>query len=233
MNIKTKTKDLLNYFGWNITKFPTWELKRRIKLIRNFGINVIFDVGANKGQYAEQMRLLGYKGKIISFEPLKNDFEILRKKSLKDQRWTTVNTALGDYDGEVKINVGESSECSSILDTKEYFQFKSGPSASEVVKIRKLDSVINDYFKPGDNLYLKIDTQGFEKKIIEGALESLDKIKGIQLEMSLIEIYKGETLFFEMMSYLNELGFDLYSLEDVYADENGRLMQVDGIFYRK
>jgi hypothetical protein len=80
---------------------------------------------------------------------------------------------------------------------------------------------------------LKIDTQGFEKQVIDGAANSLKHITGIQLEMSLLELYSGEMLFSEMINYIQDRGFSLYSLENGYVETStSRLLQVDGIFFR-
>jgi hypothetical protein len=84
------------------------------------------------------------------------------------------------------------------------------------------------------NAYMKIDTQGFEKNVIEGAKESLKDIKGLQLELSMVELYQGETLVTDMINYIEDKGFTLYSLEPGFYDtKSGQLLQVDGIFYRQ
>lgn len=86
----------------------------------------------------------------------------------------------------------------------------------------------------GDIVFLKIDVQGFEKNIIEGASLVLQKIKGIQIEMSLAELYEQEMLFFEMSNLLTGFGFKLYSLENgFYNLYTGQLLQVDRIFFKE
>ena len=81
---------------------------------------------------------------------------------------------------------------------------------------------------------VKIDTQGFEKNVIDGAIKNLNNIKIIQLEMSIIELYKGEMLFQQMTQYLEDRGFVLISLENGFSNSTtGELLQVDGIFVNK
>lgn len=78
---------------------------------------------------------------------------------------------------------------------------------------------------------MKIDTQGFEKNIIDGANESLKHFKIIQLEMSIVPLYENEMLYIEMINYLDKRGFQLFSLENGFSDRTtGQLLQVDGIF---
>jgi hypothetical protein len=84
------------------------DLKRRLKIIKHFKIDVLFDVGANVGQYAQKTRNLGYNKKIISFEPLKADFEILKRTATKDKHWIVNNYALGHEDTVGFINISGS-----------------------------------------------------------------------------------------------------------------------------
>jgi len=88
--------------------------------------------------------------------------------------------------------------------------------------------------KPNDNVLLKIDVQGFERNVLEGAKESLKKIIGVQVEMSVIGMYEGELTYLEMIDYLAQYGFVLYSFENgFFNNDTGQLYQVDGIFFKK
>lgn len=84
------------------------------------------------------------------------------------------------------------------------------------------------------NVFLKIDTQGFEKEVIQGARKVLENVKVIQLEMSLVPLYKEELLFNDMNKYLYSLDFRLVSIETRGLSDNvtGHLYQVDGIYIR-
>jgi len=64
-------------------------------------------------------------------------------------------------------------------------------------------------------------------------LNSINNILGFQLELSLIEMYQGETLFLEMIDFLKSLGYEIYSLEPGFCDPlSGRLYQVDAFFFK-
>ena len=78
-----KLNFLLNKKGAELVRFPNSELKKRKAIFKHFKINKVLDVGANVGKYALDMRELEYKGKIISFEPIKNVFDILEKNTKK------------------------------------------------------------------------------------------------------------------------------------------------------
>ncbi len=236
MKVISFINNYITKMGAQLTRYPEDNLRRRLKLIEHFGINKIFDVGANVGNYAIVMRKLGFKGNIISFEPLTSAFKSLKQNAQKYSNWETVNIALGRNDDQAFINVAGNSDSSSLLEMLPD-HLKSAPQSSyigkEKITVRKVDSIINDYYKNGDRIFLKIDTQGFEKEVLEGSLESLSKIVGIQLEMSIIPLYNGGILFCEMIDFLKTKGFHIYSLENGFSDpETGRLLQMDGIFFR-
>ena len=210
------------------------DLKRRLKIIKHFEIDLLFDIGANVGQYAKKMRNLGYNKKIISFEPLKADFEILKRTASRDKYWLVYNYALGDEDTMGYINISGSSDNSSILNMlPKHSESKAGLSyiAKQEIEIKKLDSIFGTFVESENKIMLKIDTQGYEKNVIDGALESLKRISVIQLEMSLVPLYEGEMLIAEMIKYLENKGFHLFSLENGhYNRQTGQLLQADGIF---
>lgn len=236
MQIVALVNDFLRKYGIEVKKYPSDDLLRRVKLLKYLTINRIFDVGANAGQYAATMRKLGFKEFMVSFEPVSDAFSMLKKRTLHDKKWSAVNTAIGDFDGEIFINIAANLQSSSILEMLPS-HIKSAPDSvylkKERIKIKKLDSIIDDYSQLNDNIFLKIDTQGYEKKVLEGAANSMGRIKGIQMEMSLAPLYKGEVLFFDMVEYMRGMGFRICSIESGFFDQgSGRLLQVDGIFIR-
>jgi FkbM family methyltransferase len=235
-NLKLLLKKYFPGIAYRILARKKPEIKHRSRLIRQHNINLVFDVGANIGLYAHNIRHMGYIGRIISLEPLSFAFKELVKLSANDNKWEAVNIALGNEDIQSEINISANSVSSSILDILPAHTDivpESQFSGKENITLKKLDTIFNDYYKPGDNVFLKLDTQGFEKKILDGAENSLGLISGIQLEMSVVPLYENEMTYLDMLSFLNEKGFKLHLLESGWVDPHtGRLMQVDGIFFR-
>jgi len=231
-------KSLFMKLGYDIVRYApsSHPLARRKRLLESYEINVLLDVGANTGQYGKQLREIGYKGKIISFEPLSDAYKKLVKNAKDDRSWETFNYALGESEGKVDINVAENSYSSSILEMLPChvkFEPESQYIGKEEIEITALDLIFYSLCSPEDKLFLKIDTQGFENKVIKGAEQSLRFIDTVQLEMSLIPLYKGELLFNEMCSLLHEKEYRLVSIESGFSDsETGQLLQCDGIFHR-
>jgi FkbM family methyltransferase len=235
--MKKLLKDLAQRFGYDIQRLPTDPVVRRqLDLLAAYGIDLIFDVGANAGQFGQRMRQWGYTGGLVSFEPLPDAYRQLCQLAKKDPQWQTANLALGNYDGETSIHVSHNSYSSSILDILPAHVASAPDSAyvrEEIVPIRRLDTILDDYIRPGQRLFVKIDTQGFERQVLEGSRHSMDRISGFQMELSLTPLYEGETLMQEMIQVMKEYGFTLKLLEGGHADyKTGELLQVEGYFYR-
>ena len=212
----------------------------RSKLILSEGIDLILDVGANCGQYAIEVRSLNYKNKIISFEPVKETFQQLEKVSKADNLWDVYNYALGEKKSELFINVAEKTVRSSFLDMSEE-RFILAPNTKrgeylrrEIVNIMPLDGVFSELVDGSENIMLKIDTQGYERNVLNGALKSLPKIKIIQVEASLVPLYDGEMVIDELLDHMKSFGFELVLIEPGFCNpKTGRQLQVDCIFKKK
>lgn len=233
-------KKIANSIGFNIVRtnnYVKYPLARRMKLISSCGIDLIFDVGANIGQYARQMRHLGYRGRIVSFEPINSAYQKLVKHASGDPGWETANVALGSEDSQSEINISDNSCSSSILNiTPTHLEAMASARyiGKEQITIRKMDSIFNQYFHPGNKLFIKLDTQGYDKHVIEGAENAVNKAVGIQIEMSLVSLFDGELLLADMIKLMFNKGFVLWSLEDEFNNpETGQLLQVNGIFLHK
>ena len=205
--------------------------------LRKFEIDLVLDVGANKGQFASEIRQCGYKGRIVSFEPLSQAHRELIQSSAGDPLWDAYQRcALGDHDGEVEINIAGNSESSSILPMLESHRSAAPESAykgKEFVPIKTLDAVAGQYVKNALATFLKIDTQGFEWQVLDGARDTMPHIKGILVELSLVPLYEGQHLWREVIDRLEAAGFTLWAFKPVFTDQaTGRTLQVDGVFYR-
>ena len=228
---------LLNKTGFQLKRYPDYDFARRIKIMNYCNVDTLFDIGAATGGYATNIKELGYRKKIISFEPLKNAYEILKKNASKYDNWLVNHYALGNEDTKCILNVAGNSDSSSILNMLPE-HFNNDPSSKytrqEEIEIKKLDTVFNSFCSKENVVMLKIDVQGFEKNVLDGAKETLPYVSVIQVEMSLVPLYENQMLFFEMIHYLDDKGFTLFSLENGFSNpRTGRLLQTDGIFVKK
>jgi FkbM family methyltransferase len=200
-------------------------------------IDMIYDIGANTGQFSNMIFKLGYNGKIVSFEPLSTAHKALKKKSHKFSNWIIAEQcAIGEEDGEIEINISKNSISSSalkILDEHVSAAPDSEYIGSEKVKVYKLDNIGKKYSEGAKNIFIKIDTQGFEEKILNGAADFLKKAKGLLVETSLVPLYEGQALFPQIFERITKLGFELYGVQPAFINkETGRMLQIDAIFFR-
>lgn len=229
----------LQLLGYDIHRFrpAAFPEPQLAAALRSGDVNLVFDVGANAGQFGLKLRQHGYGGRIISFEPLEEPRQRLIEAADADALWEVAErAAIGDRDGEIDIHVSANSYSSSALEVLDA-HLRAAPDSryvgSERVPLRRLDTVALPYLRPDAVAFLKIDTQGFEDRVLDGAARILPQIGGIQLELSVVPLYSGQKLLPEMLERLRSLGFALWGIWPVFVEpDTGRLLQVDATFFR-
>lgn len=209
--------------------------RKRIEVIEKAGVDVVLDVGAGVGQFGRWLRDEDYSGRIVSFEPVAEAFARLERRSASDASWTCLNVALGDRDGEAVVNVAGNLWSSSLLPMMQLHEAVAPLSAyvrEEPVRLARLDSL--NLVEPGDRAYLKIDVQGAERSVLDGAAGVLDKVVAVELELSLVELYRGQELLPGLHERMRRQGFALVWLGDaVFRDPaSDEILALDGIFVR-
>jgi FkbM family methyltransferase len=178
-----------------------------IDFIEDRAIRLVIDVGANQGQFGEWLRGNGYRGKILSIEPGKAEFAILSRRAAKDGNWEALNCGLGARPGAALLHVSRLSVFNSFLDLSpaaELHDERMAVDHTEEVAVRTLDEIGIPH---AERVLLKIDTQGYERQVLEGARQSLMRMSGILMELPVIRTYEGEWAFHEALAYMAGLGF--------------------------
>jgi FkbM family methyltransferase len=244
MAIRTNIKNVIDYithpFGIEIIRHfgKNLELRQIVQAMSEHKINLVLDVGANTGQYALSLIELGFNNKIVSFEPLADAYDELTKNSSAYNNWTVFERcAIGDFNGKTLINISKNSHSSSILPITNT-HINAAPSAQYIgqseTAIYTLDSIRDSFMNSNDNVCLKIDTQGFEDKVLNGAAEALENIKLIQLELSLIPLYEGSKTIEWMLPFLGSKNFEPLFFLPGYIDRNtGEIQQLEALFVNK
>jgi FkbM family methyltransferase len=234
-----QARNLLRGRGWDVVRWTGLQhpLGQRMRLLRHYGISVVLDVGANEGQYGRELRLARYRGRIVSFEPMAAPFAKLVSATRSDPGWDAVQLALGEADTETEINVSRNSVSSSLLPILPVSVEAAATSSfvgEESITVRRLDGVFDQYLRAGEVPFLKLDVQGYELHALAGATGVIDRIAGIQAELSLVPLYEGAPLCTDIVAWAKEHGFALMSLEPGFVHPaTGRLLQVDGVFFRE
>lgn len=230
----------LRALGYEVVPFPPAEslAAHLLALFHQLGINCVFDIGAHVGEYGTFLREIGYRGHIISFEPVPLSFAVLEKQCSPDPKWRGQCLALGSRDGSLRINVTHATEFSSFLRpsrlSREEFAHRSDIVRVEEVEVRRLDSIFTECLQqiPDPHVYLKTDTQGYDLEVLEGAGARLADVLALQLELSLLPVYLNVTGGFETLSRLNAMGFEVTGLFPVSRSRDLRIIELDCVMRR-
>jgi FkbM family methyltransferase len=234
LRTRESLKRLLKGMGYELRQYTPLRsfAAARDALLQN--ADVVVDVGANAGQYGEALRESGYRGRLVSLEPVTEAYEQLQLRASEDGAWEAVQVAASDADGELTLNVTDDSRSSSALARNELFADRPGwaPRESRTVPARRLEALADELLRPGERAFLKIDVQGYERQVLDGAGAALGRFEGIELELSVRALYEGQPSLAEMLPLLAERGFRPVSLEPILLDDDGLLMELDGLFAR-
>lgn len=231
----------LRFLGYEVVPYPPtdWVRTRDTlrKVLNKLSIDCVFDVGANHGQYGDLLRDIGYKGWIVSFEPVRACFQDLSKRAAARPPWRVFQYALSSENGQAQINVYEIDSGNSFL----------APSLREIhpdhrvvgretVEVRRLDSIFDECMDGilSQRLYLKIDTQGFDLEVLRGADGVISNFLGAQTEVCFIPIYDGMPKYIESLKEFERRGFSVVDFVPVSRVAGDLLMlEMDCILARR
>ena len=176
--------------------------------LRSRDVSTVFDVGANTGQFGQSLRRLGYRGRIVSFEPLRDAFRQLEAKAARDPLWSAHCCALGQTRGRAVIHVSAASDFSSLL-MQRHTATDHAPQAANVgteeVAVAMLDDFLGGFER--ERCFLKIDTQGYERQVIAGGRRAMGLLCGVQMELPVIHLYEDVWTLSQAVDHMGALGF--------------------------
>ncbi len=180
------------------------------KFLRQFEINCVLDVGANAGGYALLLRRLGYRGRIVSFEPNPDAFAVISDRFRDDRNWQGHCVALGASRGSAAFHVATSDNESSFLGRAE----GDWIARDDKVELVPLDDLFAGLVErlSEPRVFLKIDTQGYDQEVVKGAAGSLSRIVALQSEVSVQPLYEGMMHYTDALAFYESLGFSLMHL---------------------
>jgi FkbM family methyltransferase len=192
------------------------------ELVRRTLVDCILDVGANRGQYAKSLRAAGYSGRIVSFEPLPECVAELERLSHDDPSWLVRGFALGKETARLPLRRMRNSELSTFLAPSDVGRRVCGEGmdtqATVEVEVRRLDDVLRAAVDGlvAPRVFLKLDTQGYDLEVFEGASGVLDRIVGLQSELSVIPLYEGMPSYIEALATYRRAGFEVTGFFPVF-----------------
>ncbi|MFG2022752.1 FkbM family methyltransferase [Streptomyces sp. NPDC048825] len=226
--------------GLDVNRFPQCSLDYRIvQLIHRSRIDLVLDVGANRGDYGAMLRRFGYHGRIVSFEPLHEPLRTLRRRAAADPLWKVFPYALGDRNCTVNVNVaGNGCASSSVLPMLS--RHTEACPESRYVDVQeaeqfRLDAVWPQVAGPEERVFLKLDVQGYEGAVLEGAADRVGQCTGLQMEVSCVPLYEGSLLLEDALGIAQRrYGMTLATLVPGFSDSRtGQMLQCDAVFLRE
>jgi FkbM family methyltransferase len=199
--------------------------------------DLLIDVGANRGSFADHFSWINPNADMILIEPIPELYDALLFKYRAFPKVICLQSAISDKVGEsifhVTANDGQSS---SLLEIGQR-HLEAAPHAHETrkitVKTNTLDEILGEF--QFSNAFLKIDVQGNDLPALKGAEKLLKKVSAIHIEVSIQSLYEGDVLGYKVWEFLNLCGFVLYGIDPWFRDprSNGELLQADLFFVQK
>ncbi|MHC5257354.1 FkbM family methyltransferase [Streptomyces sp. UC4497] len=202
-----------------------------------YGVNCVFDVGANVGQYGKRLRQFGYKGRIVSFEPVPRFLEKLRERADGDPDWHIFPCGLGRSDELRPMHV-EWNTMNSLLAPSEYGnatykRFTKG--RTEEIQVCRLDGLMDQALVgiTDPRPYLKMDTQGYDLEVFAGAGERVGDFVGLQSEVALLRLYEDSPRMEKALAEYEARGFEVTGMYPVTREKRtGRVQEFDCVMMR-
>jgi len=237
MGARRRIRDLLLRINIDAHRVdPNSYERRRSQLLSLLAVEWVIDIGANVGQYGQELRRGGYSGAILSVEPLTEAFELLRNNSRSDPQWTCINVALGREESVRTMHIAANLASSSLLGMAPA-HLEAAPEAAYVdscpVTVRRLDDVVMENGASTGPLFLKLDVQGTESDVLAGGPQTVATAIGMEIELSAVELYEGQTTMLDMLGVLHAQGLELWGITDELIDgASRRTLQYNALFVR-
>jgi FkbM family methyltransferase len=207
-------------------------------LLDRLGIDapVIFDIGANEGQTTRRYRQHFANAPIFAFEPYPASFEKLSAAFPNDSSVKVFPLAVSDQVGTATLYVNHFDPTHSLLprpsSQRRYYPRYAGPKTTIEVEVTCIDTFAaqND-IKEID--ILKLDIQGGELNALRGALQALQSVPLVYLEIAFVPHYENAPLLYETWKFLADLDYSLFNIYDLYTASNGQLRYGDALFIHK
>ncbi len=224
--------------GIHIDRYPPndsfgGELRRLVRFIQP---DAAFDIGAHHGESVRWLRRIGYRGPIVSCEPVEETFRALASVASRDAAWTTLRTAVGPTDGTGHIHIMDRSDLASMLAPRpqgpDDTTWSMNVRETRPVPVTRLETLMREHEPDARAVLVKIDVQGMDLLVLKSAGEEIHRVAGIVLELPLLHLYEDTPTLEETLAYLRDLRFGMTGLSQISRDIDGRIIELDAFFRR-
>lgn len=237
MSLKNIIRSVFNRLGFDLIRLHR-SPKRTLLGLSHLNINVIIDVGANRGQFAHMISEFFPQAELHCFEPLEEPFrELSRWAETQNGRVYCYQLALGELEGEMEMHWHEEHTPSSSFLTSTNTCHRLYPQTQVErmarIQVSTLDKALTEVIDGStQSVLLKIDVQGFEDRVLRGAEHMLSLCKAVVLEVNLDPLYEGQAGFYELVQLLSSANFQYAGNIEQSYDVNGRVVYLDAVFVK-
>lgn len=228
----------MHFFGFVFTRaqnvLPSAKLAAARKLVLK-NCDFIVDIGANDGQWINEVRRGGYKGEALCIEPIKENYIKLKSRNFTGTSF--LNCAVGNLNGYTYINKSSNGGLSSSIFELDSYHKIAAPNVTfikkEKIKILKLSQILEtSRYK---QIFVKIDTQGYEFEVLKSInKKTFNCIYSFEIETNLVTSYQNITLFEDIIKFLRNKGFKPMRIESGFGMPNfGQQLQADILFVKE
>jgi FkbM family methyltransferase len=199
-------------------------MKHLKEILDQRSITCVLDVGGHHGHFGQMVRRMGFEGRIISFEPVRENLKHLWIAAENDPNWTVCPVSLGEKNSLGTIHVTRNSDFSSLLNLNKFghsrFQGIVDVEENQETQIVRLDTMLESLLKAEQNIFLKLDTQGSDLQVFRGAGRFAGQMAAVQVEVSCIPIYEGTPPFCESIAFFESMGYEISGFYPITFKEN-------------
>lgn len=171
-------------------------------------VDTVVDVGANIGQFADLALAVLPHATVHSFEPIPSCYAVLAQQYGSLPQVRTYNVALARTAGTADFHVSAHSPSSSLLEST-VLQGELFPHTAEraviTVATAPLDS-FQSQLTPGRRMLVKLDVEGAELAVIEGAQSVMGDALAVVAEAAFVSVRRGQSTFEDIDRSLAQLG---------------------------
>ena len=233
-------RSILRPLGVDLVRHPYRPLFVHLAdLMPLLNVDCALDVGAHHGDWARGLRDVGFRGRIVSFEPASEAYRALERASSADSEWLVHRLALGAADEQRDLNITKEPTLASFRDTsaagKQHLRDYQDVQRVDAVDVRLLDSVFPECVRGLENpcVLLKLDTQGWDLEVLRGAETTLAQVGAVQIELALEPLYEGAPPYLDALTALDRLGYVPTGFFPVASLDAARVLEVDCVLRRR
>jgi len=245
MKLLNDARSLLHRAGIDVTRWPhrpedgliDWALT---EVIRSRNVNCVIDVGGNRGLFAQRVRKLGYKGRIVSFEPSPTTLPVIRAAAEHDPDWIVRPVGLSSKPGQSVLRLHQNPELDSMLDAVPGVTDQiptMAETGTATITLSTLEAEFPGIIAGIDHprVLLKSDTQGYEAEVLRGAGEKGlgEDVVAVLVELAAQPIYIGQPPMTSVMELIMTDGFTPVAFEPWFrSSDELRAVELDALFMR-